>query len=69
MIVSNVGQSNGLAQRIKTRLTNLDAAIKEKAGSDSDANARIKRSLYSSAQKKVQRSAARCCERGLKRFA
>jgi hypothetical protein len=44
---------NETAQRIKTRLTNLDAAIKEKAASDSDANARIKRTLHASSQKKV----------------
>jgi hypothetical protein len=44
---------NETAQRIKTRLTNLDAAIKEKAPSDSDANARIKRTLHASSQKKV----------------
>jgi transglutaminase/protease-like cytokinesis protein 3 len=44
---------NETAQRIKTRLTNLDDAIKQKAASDSDANARIKRTLHSSAQKKV----------------
>jgi hypothetical protein len=44
---------NETAQRIKTRLTNLDAAIKEKAAGDSDANARIKRTLHASAQKKV----------------
>jgi hypothetical protein len=44
---------NETAQRIKTRLTNLDDVIKQKAASDSDANARIKRTLHSSAQKKV----------------
>jgi hypothetical protein len=44
---------NETAQRIKNRLTSLDDAIKEKAGSDSDANARIKRTLHASAQKKV----------------
>ena len=45
---------NETAQRIKTRLTNRDAAIKEKAASDSDANARIKRTLHASSQKKVR---------------
>ena len=44
---------NETAQRIKNRLTRLDDTIKEKAGNDSDANARIKRTLHASAQKKV----------------
>ena len=44
---------NETAQRIKNRLTSLDDTIKEKAGPDSDANARIKRTLHASAQKKV----------------
>jgi hypothetical protein len=44
---------NETAQRIKNRLTNLDETIKQSAAVDSDANARIKRTLHASAQKKV----------------
>ncbi len=44
---------NETAQRIKTRLGNLDETIKEKEAIDTDANRRIKRTMHAMAQKKV----------------
>ena len=45
---------NETAQRIKTRLGNLDETIKEKEAIDTDANRRIKRTMHAMAQKKVR---------------